>query len=624
MQRWFLSALCLLALPPAAHAEPVAFNRDIRPILSDRCFACHGPDGNHREAGLRLDQRASATGAVESGRIAIAAGRPEESELLKRVTSTDPDRRMPPGDNHKPLTPAEVDLLRRWIAEGATYQDHWSFTPITRPAVPAAVGTSTPTDHPVDRFLQARLQAAKLSPSAEADRRTLIRRVTLDLHGLPPTAAEIEAFVADRSPDAWEKVVDRLLASPRFAERQTMFWLDAVRYADSVGFHGDQFQDVWPYRNYVLKAFHSNMPFDQFTREQLAGDLLPNATRDQKVASAFNRLNRMSAEGGAQDKEYLAKYAADRVRTLGIAWLGLTTGCAECHDHKFDPFTMKDFYALEAFFADIEESGFYGGAGPTGEWGPILSLPTPEQEATLARIDAELKQIKALRDAIPEDVIAASRKAWEERLLVLDAAKSLNWVTVEPMQLATRNGAVLRHEGKGLIIAEGPNPDQEIYTVSFRPGAGEWNALRLQIESNIELPGAMSAAAGWGLSSVNWKSLWPTVPRPRRGRSRWVKPSALNRRRNATDFRPWPRLMATRKRAGATTGRLRRIDWRSVSDRRSSPPRTPSSRSASGMSPSFVERRWPLPAGHVAAGRSDRRRCRRPRCGDQRPAEAGR
>ncbi|QDT57496.1 Planctomycete cytochrome C [Caulifigura coniformis] len=493
MLRWLSVGLFILASGLRAQAaEPIVFNRDIRPLLSDKCFACHGPDKNHREAGLRLDLRDAATSKLESETTAIVPGKPDDSELIRRIASTDPDDRMPPGEHVKPLTPQQVDTFRRWIAEGAVYQDHWSFTPVVRPALPEVAGVP----HPVDRFIQARLAKEKLFPAKEADKRTLIRRLTFDLHGLPPTEDEIHAFVNDESSNAFEKVVDRLLASPRFAERQAMFWLDAVRYADSVGFHGDQWQDVWPYRDYVLKAFHENKPFDEFTREQLAGDLLPNATRDQKVASAFNRLNRMTAEGGAQDKEYLAKYAADRVRTIGIAWLGLTTGCAECHDHKFDPVTLKDFYALEAFFADIDEQGFYGGAGPTGEWGPLMTLTTPEQDAQLARYDEELAQIKKLRDSIPEEAIADGQKAWEDRLIALDAARQLNWVTVTPTSLSTKNGAELVHEGNGQIVARGPNPDRETYTVSFKPGAGEWAALRLQIDSSLDLPGS-NVGRGW-------------------------------------------------------------------------------------------------------------------------------
>jgi len=497
MLRCLALSIALLASPAAAVAEePIVFNRDIRPLLSDRCFACHGPDKNHREAGLRLDIRTNALEALESGHTAIVPGKPDASELIRRITSTDPDERMPPGDHQKPLTPEQIELFKRWIETGAEYQDHWSFTPITRPAIPESVNKDWPSAHPVDRFIQARLTREKLAPAKEADRRTLIRRVTFDLHGLPPTDIEINDFVNDQSVDAWEKVVDRLLASPRYAERQAMFWLDAVRYADTVGFHGDQFQDVWPYRDYVLKSFHENKPFDEFTREQLAGDLIPNATRDQKVASAFNRLNRMTAEGGAQDKEYLAKYAADRVRTIGVAWLGLTTGCAECHDHKFDPFTAKDFYQLEAFFADIDEQGFYGGASVTGEWGPVLLLPSPKQEAELARLDAELAAIKSLRDAVPESAIESGRKQWEERLIALDQAKQLDWVPVKPIALATKNGAVLTDEGNGQIVASGLNPDHETYIVSFKPGPGEWNALRLQIDSSLDLPGS-NVARGW-------------------------------------------------------------------------------------------------------------------------------
>ncbi len=488
----------ILAANVAASAEPplVSFNRDIRPILTDNCYACHGPDKNKREAGLRLDKPDGATAELESGATAIVPGDIAKSELVRRITSSDEHERMPPPEHPKRLTPKQIELLTAWVAQGGEYEPHWAFSTPTQPEVPAVDFPQAPLRNPIDHFIAAKLRAEGLAPSAEADRRTLIRRVTLDLHGLPPTPEEVESFVADTSPDAYEKVVDRLLGSPRFAERQAMFWLDAVRYADSVGFHGDQFMSVWPYRDYVLKAFDANMPFDQFLREQLAGDLLPNATRDQRTASAFNRLNRMTAEGGAQDKEYLAKYAADRARTIGTAFLGLTTGCAECHDHKFDPLTTRDFYQLEAFFADIEEKGFYGGANGSGKWGPDLSLPSPEQQMWLEEHDKALKAIRERQAAITNEQLAEGRTAWEARTLALDVAKQLAWHTVEPTSLATENGATLTHAGGGLIVAEGPNPDNETYTVTFKPGEGRWTSLMIQPEGGGDLPGN-GIARGW-------------------------------------------------------------------------------------------------------------------------------
>ncbi|HEX6986176.1 MAG TPA: DUF1549 domain-containing protein, partial [Planctomycetaceae bacterium] len=288
MSRFVLTAVLVTAAATGSAAEPgeIAFNRDVRPILSDNCFFCHGPDPKTREAGLRLDVRESALAALESGATAIVPGKPDESELVRRITSEDEFERMPPPEHTKRLTPEQIAILTAWVEQGAAYEDHWAYTPPVRPEPPALDRPAAPVRNPIDSFVQSRLAKAGLSPSPEADRRTLIRRVTLDLHGLPPTPEEVEAFVNDASPDAYEKLVDRLLASPRFAERQAQFWLDAVRYADSVGFHGDQHVEMWPYRDYVLRAFHENKPFDEFTREQLAGDLLPGATRDQKVASA--------------------------------------------------------------------------------------------------------------------------------------------------------------------------------------------------------------------------------------------------------------------------------------------------------------------------------------------------
>ncbi len=310
------AVLLVCALPGLA--ATVKFNRDIRPIMSDTCFRCHGPDAKSRMAGLRLDIRENALQKTKSGVIPIVPGDPDKSAIVTRVFATDA-RIMPPKFAHKELTDKQKQMIRQWISEGAEYEGHWAYQPVVRPPVPELAGGII--RNPIDAFIQARLAADGLKPSAEAERRTLLRRVSLDLTGLPPTPAEMDAFLGDNSPSAYESAVDRLLASPRYAEMQTMRWLDAVRYADSAGFHGDNLWPAWPYRDYVLRAFRDNMPFDRFTREQLAGDLLPNATTDQKIASAYNRLNRVSAEGGLQPKEYLAKYGADRVRKASTVWL---------------------------------------------------------------------------------------------------------------------------------------------------------------------------------------------------------------------------------------------------------------------------------------------------------------
>jgi hypothetical protein len=350
--------LAVAFLCPIARAvEPVSFNRDIRPIMSNTCFHCHGNDATTREAGMRLDVREAALVATDGGVVPIVPGDPDSSEIIKRIfDDSDP---MPPESAHKPLTAEQKALFRRWVAEGAVYEPHWAYAPLVRPAVPAgAVGR-----HPIDAFIEAKLAAKGLSPSPEAAQPVLERRLSLDLTGLPPEAA-LPKGVAHPAGDA---IVDALLASPHFGERMAVWWLDIARYADTVGFHGDQNQRIFPYRDYVINAFNANKPFDQFTREQLAGDLLPNPTTEQLVATGYNRLNMMTREGGAQPKEYLAKYGAERVRSVAAAWFGSTFGCAECHDHKFDPIKARDFYELQAFFADVKQWGVYSDYGYTPE-----------------------------------------------------------------------------------------------------------------------------------------------------------------------------------------------------------------------------------------------------------------
>jgi hypothetical protein len=356
-----IALLGSLQMARAADVTALVYNRDVRPILSENCFACHGPDRNKRQAGLRLDVREEAV-----GHQAIVPGKPQESKLIARILSADADMQMPPAASHKQLTEAQKETLRRWIAEGAGYQPHWAYIAPQRPTVPKIDPKLKWTVcNPIDAFILDTLRQKHITPSPQADRAMLLRRVTLDLTGIPPTPQEVQAFLADSSPNAYEKVVDRLLASPRYGERMAVPWLDLVRYADTVGFHGDQNQNAWAYRDYVVAAFNANKPFDQFTREQLAGDLLLNPTPAQLTASCFNRLNMVTREGGAQPKEYLAKYAADRVRTVAMTWMGSTMGCCECHDHKYDPFKQRDFYAMASFFADIKQWGVYADYGYT-------------------------------------------------------------------------------------------------------------------------------------------------------------------------------------------------------------------------------------------------------------------
>jgi len=496
--------ICQAVLTPLLYPA-VSFNRDVRPIMSNTCFQCHGPDKNSRMANLRLDLREEAVKPTRSGITPIVPGDPARSAIVDRIFTDSPAKLMPPKYSHKELTPAQKDTIRRWVAEGANYEGHWAYQAVRRPEVPQVAGMIR---NAVDAFVQARLAREGLKPSPEADRRTLIRRVAFDLTGLPPTAAEVAEFVADNSADAYGKLVDRLMASPRYAEKQATHWLDAVRYADTCGFHGDNPFPVWPYRDYVLRAFRDNKPFDVFTREQLAGDLLPNATQEQLIASAYNRLNRTSAEGGVQPKEYLAKYGADRVRTTANVWLGSTLGCAECHDHKFDPFLARDFYAMKAFFADVEETGLVPDRGPLA-WGSQLKLPTEEQRTRVAELTAKIEQA---RDALSNRAkqLAAARSDWEKELIRRYEAGELAWkfqrptgattsngatITVyndEPVEFNTYTGASLLTEkkpGDGLVILSGPNPDNETYTVSLRPGSGRWTALGLEAIQDESLPG---------------------------------------------------------------------------------------------------------------------------------------
>ncbi len=335
-----------IMLTAASAYAAVEFNRDVRPILSDRCFTCHGPDSASRKSPLRLDQPAAARAALASG------------EVLRRITSTDLTKRMPPAYMDRERLPdAEIDVLRRWIAEGAQYQPHWSLMPPRR-AVPPEVRDRAWSRSPVDRFILSRLTREGLPHAPEADRATLLRRVTLDLTGLPPTPAETDAFLRDRSARAYEKVVDRLLASPRYAERMAIRWLEAARFSDTNGYQSDGPRDMYRWRDWVIDAFARNQPFDQFTVEQLAGDLLPNATLAQKIATGFNRNHRTSAEGGIVDEEFRVEYVADRAETTATVWQGLTLGCARCHDHKYDPFPQKEFYQFFAFFNQTPDRGF--------------------------------------------------------------------------------------------------------------------------------------------------------------------------------------------------------------------------------------------------------------------------
>jgi hypothetical protein len=395
-----LATLLMLTARVPAAPKPVDYGREVQPIVTAHCYACHGPDEGKRKGKLRLDQRDAAL------KKAIKPGDAAHSPLLERIQSDDADLVMPPPRSKKgPLTTAQIETLRRWIDEGAKFDLHWSYVKPTRPALPAVKNRAW-VRNPVDAFIAAGQETHGLAPASEADRVTLIRRLSFDLIGLPPTAAEVEDFVNDRSPEAYERLVDRLLASEHFGERMAMTWLDLVRYADTGGYHSDNHRDVWLFRDYVINAFNANKRFDQFTLEQLAGDLLPNSTNEQRIASGYNRLLQTTEEGGAQPKEYTAKYAADRVRNASAVWLASTMGCCECHNHKYDPFTMKDFYSLGAFFADVREI-----AVGRQEQTPIM---TPQTAARVKLLDEQIALFRG-QLAKPSGEVDQLQAAWEEK-----------------------------------------------------------------------------------------------------------------------------------------------------------------------------------------------------------------
>ncbi len=492
-----LGVSLVVALPLSAEERAVDFVRDIKPILSDKCFACHGPDSSNREAGLRLDRLEGATADL-GGYAAIVAGKPEDSELVARITSSDPDLKMPPAEGLKQLDASEIKLLEQWIEQGAQWGEHWAYQPPVRPelsTVQASQGKRrTPSgwsSNFVDTLLLSKLHAEGLEPSGPATRRTLIRRLSQDIRGLPPTTEEVREFLEDDSPSAYRRLVDRYLADPAFGERMAVYWLDLVRYADTVGYHGDQDVSVSPFRDYVIGSFNSNKPFDQFTLEQLAGDLLENPSPEQLIASGYNKLGMMSAEGGVQPEEYLTKYAADRVRTLSGAWMGSTVGCAECHDHKFDPFSTRDFYSFAAFFADIKERGLYSGANRDGAWGPKIDVPHPALPELVAPIDAEIASLKKQMDA-PNEAWDAAQSQWEKEVL-----RGKDWQVAMPSSATSTGGVKLTIGEQGHVLASGKDPATATYKLNFTV-SNQPAAIAIQTIPGEAMPSGGAGRAGNG------------------------------------------------------------------------------------------------------------------------------
>ncbi len=488
-----LTCLLVACLTLHAHAaDPskptkIDFNRQVRPILSNHCFSCHGPDEDVREGGFRLDVRAEAIKPADSGLPAIVPGKSKESGVVARIFSKRKGMVMPPPSANKPLSNSDKETLRAWIEGGADYLTHWAFVPPVRPPLPK-VAESAWSRNPIDAFLLARMKLDGLSPSPEADRTTLVRRLTLDLTGLPPTTTEVNGFVKDPAANAYERVVDRLLASSRFGERMALDWLDAARFADTHGYHIDSGRDMTRWREWVIDAYNRNLPFDKFTVDQLAGDLLPGATIDQKVASGFHRNHMINFEGGAIPDEYHTAYIIDRVNTTGTVWLGLTVGCAQCHDHKFDPITQRDYYSLFAFFHNVPENGLDGSKGNAA---PMIPVPSSEQSGRLARLDAEATKIeKIMQGTWPE--VDAAQSAWESS----GAARgAVAWTALDPLLLTSRGKAKLTKQGDRSVLVTGRNPEKDIYTITAPLELDAMSAIRVEA-----LPDPSLTAGGPGRS----------------------------------------------------------------------------------------------------------------------------
>ena len=480
------------AAPGKSAAKAPDFAREVRPILSDNCFACHGPDEKGLKAKLRLDRMESATHAAKSGAIAVVPGDTAKSELLKRVVSTDPDEIMPPPKTKKKLTAAQIDILRRWIASGAKYDTHWAFEAPRRPATPEVKDKKWGRND-IDAFVLARLEKEKLKPSNEADKPTLIRRASLDLTGLPPTPAEVDAFLADKSVDAYEKLIGRLLKSPRYGEHMARYWLDAARYADSHGFHIDSERSIWKWRDWVVSAFNQNMPFDQFTVEQLAGDLLPNPTTDQKIASGYVRCNMSTGEGGAIEEEYRVKYAFDRVETTGTIWMGLTMLCCRCHTHKYDPIQQREYYGLYSFFNNLNEPVMDGNK-PNPD--PFLRVPSLGQSQRMEELKVLIADGQKKIDAPMPELDQAQVKwidSWHEKL-------SAGWATLQPVAARSTltNGAILKTLEDNTVLASDTNPESDVYELTIKPQPGLIAALRLETLPHESLPKGSAGRADDG------------------------------------------------------------------------------------------------------------------------------
>ncbi|MSR47790.1 MAG: DUF1553 domain-containing protein [Planctomycetes bacterium] len=470
----------------------IRYDRDIRPLLADRCFTCHGPDDSKRRGKLRLDDPEFALAQREHG-AALVPGDVDASELWARVTHESAKKRMPPADSRKkPLTQDEQELLRRWIEQGAKYETHWSFTAPTRPDLPT-VRHPDWSKNPIDRFIAQKLEAQGVPPGALADRATLLRRLFLELTGLPPTLEELDAFVADARPDAYERQVDRIFAEEpyksRYAERMATPWLDAARYADTCGIHTDAGRQIWPWRDWLLGALRDNLPFDRFVTEQLAGDLLPDATEATRIASGFHRNHVTTDEGGAIAEEYLVEYAVDRVATTGSVFLGLTVGCARCHDHKYDPLTQRDFYSLYAFFNSIEEPGLYSQLPDSNRaFEPAMKVPSTAMRERLVALDGDL--VKA-REALS---VESPEEREQEQRFFAERSAGASWAKLELVKATAASGATLAPQADGSLLASGTNPATDDFEIQMRTSAAGLRLLRVEALVDPSLQGRVGRA----------------------------------------------------------------------------------------------------------------------------------
>ena len=466
-----LSTVCFAG----AAKDKVDFSSQIRPIISAKCFHCHGPDDSSRKAKLRLDVREEAVKKRHDNLFAIKPGDPSHSEMVRRITSKDPDDVMPPPKAGHPLTTAEIELLKKWVQEGAPYSGHWAFQRPQRPVLPKIKAKSW-VKNSIDNFIAAKLESNGLKPSPVADRYSLVRRLSIDLTGLPPTPAEVNEFLNDKSTGAYEKLVDRLLASPAYGEKWARMWLDIARYADSAGYGSDPLRlNIWPYRDWVIKALNRNMPFDQFTTEQIAGDLLENATDEQRTASAFHRNTMTNTEGGTEDEEWRVAAVKDRANVTAQAWMGLTMGCAQCHSHKFDPITQKEYYQFYAFFNQTEDED-------KPDERPTMPLPTPEERAKIEDLNKKIASVETKMNSVSSE-LAAEFSTWEKAHGASNA-----WSALEPLKMASAHGTTLTNLPDKSLLATGESPAKETYTVSFHSTQSDVSAVRLETLPDDSFP----------------------------------------------------------------------------------------------------------------------------------------